>query len=56
MPKEELFNLALRRQLYFPAAEIYADAPAGFWDFGPIGVRIRNRIVELWRKELIEKE
>ena len=56
MPKEELFNLALRRQLYFPAAEIYADAPAGFWDFGPVGVRIRNRVVELWRKELLEKE
>jgi len=56
VPKEELFNLALRRQFYFPAAEIYANATAGFWDFGPVGVRIRNRIVELWRKELVEKE
>ncbi|MFH1234522.1 MAG: glycine--tRNA ligase [Candidatus Diapherotrites archaeon] len=56
MPKEELFNLALRRQLYFPAAEIYAGAPAGFWDFGPVGVRIRNKVVDLWRKELLEKE
>jgi len=56
MPKGELFNLALRRQFYFPAAEIYSNAPAGFWDFGPIGVRIRNRIIELWRKELVEKE
>jgi len=56
MPKEELFNLALRRQLYFPAAEIYANAPAGFWDFGPIGVRIRNNVLATWRKELLEKE
>ncbi|MEM0360605.1 MAG: glycine--tRNA ligase [Candidatus Diapherotrites archaeon] len=56
MPKEELFNLALRRQLYFPSAEIYAGSPAGFWDFGPIGVRIRNKIVDFWRKELLEKE
>ncbi len=56
MPRDELLNLALRRQLFFPTAEIYSSAPAGFWDFGPIGVRIRNKIVELWRKELVEKE
>jgi len=56
MPKEELFNLALRRQLFFPTAEIYSDAPAGFWDFGPIGVRIRNKVLETWRCELLEKE
>ncbi len=56
MPREELTNLALRRQLFFPAAEIYSGAPAGFWDFGPIGVRIRNKVVELWRRELLEKE
>ncbi len=56
MPKEELFNLALRRQFYFPTAEIYASAPAGFWEFGPVGVRIRNKVIELWRKELVENE
>lgn len=56
MPMDELLNLALRRQIYFPSAEIYPSAPAGFWDFGPVGVRIRNKIVGLWRKELVEKE
>jgi len=56
VPKEELINLALRRQLFFPAAEIYANAPAGFWDFGPVGVRIRNKVLDVWRRELLEKE
>ncbi|MCD6478693.1 MAG: glycine--tRNA ligase [Candidatus Diapherotrites archaeon] len=56
MPREELQNLALRRQLFYPTAEIYANAPAGFWEFGPIGVRIRNNIIAFWRKELVERE
>lgn len=56
MSHEELQNLALRRQLFYPTAEIYAGAPAGFWEFGPVGVRIRNNIIALWRRELVEKE
>ena len=56
MPREELQNLALRRQLFFPTAEIYASKPAGFWEFGPIGVRIRNNLINFWRKELVERE
>jgi len=31
-------------------------APAGFWDFGPVGVRIRNNVLATWRRELLEKE
>lgn len=56
MPKDDLINLASRRSLFFPAAEIYGSALAGFWDFGPVGEKIRRKIVELWRKELVEKE
>ena len=56
MPKEEINNLALRRALYFQSAEIYSSAPSGFWEFGPIGAAIRRRIVDFWRKELVEKE
>lgn len=53
---EDIVNLALRRSLFYPASEIYANAPAGFYDFGPFGATIRRKIVELWRKELIQKE
>src|SRR3989344_7647133 len=53
---EELVNLALRRSMFYPAAEVYAGAPSGFWEFGPIGEKVRRKIIDLWRKELVEKE
>ncbi len=49
-------NLALRRGLFFPTAEIYPNAPAGFFDYGPEGVKIRRKIMDFWRKEFVEKE
>ncbi len=56
MPKEEIINLALRRSLFYPSAEIYANAPSGFWEFGPDGEKIRRKVIDFWRKELVEKE
>ena len=56
MPKEEISNLALRRTLFFPSAEIYSNSPSGFWEFGPDGEAIRRKIVHFWRKALVEKE
>lgn len=53
---EEVVNLALRRSLFYPASEIYPNAPAGFYDFGPYGATIRRKIIETWRKELVQKE
>ena len=56
MPKNEINNLALRRALFFPSAEIYSSAIAGFFEFGPVGASIRRKIIDFWRKELVEKE
>jgi len=56
MPKEEIANLASRRSLFYPSAEIYPNAPSGFWNFGPDGETIRRKVVEFWRNELVEKE
>ncbi len=56
MPKEEIANLALRRSLFFPSADIYSKAPSGFFEFGPDGETIRRKIVNLWRKQLVERE
>ncbi len=56
MPKEEIINLALRRGLFYPAAEIYPNSPSGFWDFGPDGETIRRKVIDFWRNELVEKE
>lgn len=53
---EDIVNLALRRSLFYPASEIYANAPAGMYDFGPTGAAIRRNIVSLWRKQLVSRE
>ncbi|GAG16071.1 unnamed protein product, partial [marine sediment metagenome] len=53
---EEIVNLALRRGLFYPASEIYASAPAGFYDYGPYGAAIKRKIVDVWRQELVQKE
>jgi len=56
MTYEEIINLALRRSLFYPASEIYANAPAGFYDYGPFGATIKRKIIEIWRKQLVQKE
>ncbi len=52
---ETVIKLALERGFYFPSCEIYGDAPAGFWDYGPNGVNMKNKFIELWRRELIRR-
>jgi glycyl-tRNA synthetase len=49
-------DLALRRGIYFPSAEIYSDTPAGFWDYGPLGVALKRRIIELWRQTIVKRD
>jgi len=53
---EKLIELASRKSIFYPAAEIYPNSPAGFWDFGPIGQAIRRKIIDFWRHELLQKE
>lgn len=53
---EKTIELASRRSIFYPAAEIYPDSPAGFWDFGPIGQAIRRKIIDFWRHEFLQKE
>ncbi len=51
-----LMDLSLRRSIFFPSAEIYGESFSGFWDYGFYGTAIKNKIVEAWRKDLVEKE
>lgn len=53
---EDIINLALRRSIFFPSSEIYPNSPAGFYDFGPYGVAIRQKIIDTWRKNFVKKE
>jgi len=56
MNYETVMKLALERGFYFPSCEIYSDSQAGFWEYGPSGVNIKNKFIELWRRELIRRD
>ncbi len=53
---DTIMKLALERGFYFPSCEIYADAQAGFWEYGPTGVNMKNKFLELWRRELLRRD
>jgi len=56
MNYDDVMKLALERGFYFPSCEIYADAQAGFWEYGPSGVGLKNKYLELWRRELVRRD
>lgn len=56
MNYEDVMKLALERGFYFPSCEVYADAQAGFWEYGPSGVSLKNKFLELWRRELLRRD
>ena len=56
MNYEDVMKLALERGFYFPSCEVYGDAQAGFWEYGPSGVSLKNKFLELWRRELIRRD
>ncbi len=48
-----LVNLCTRRSIIIPAFEVYGEV-AGFYDYGPIGTRIKHNIENFWRKFFID--
>ncbi len=44
---EELAIFCKRRGFVYPSGEIYGGL-AGFWDFGPLGVELKNNIKQEW--------
>ncbi|MDG6979452.1 MAG: glycine--tRNA ligase [Nitrososphaerota archaeon] len=56
MNYEDVMNLAQRRGYLIRSAEAYPNTPAGFWDYGPLGVSLRNRYVEMWRKSIVKRD
>lgn len=51
---EKIVSLCANRGIIFPSAEIYGGV-AGFFDYGPVGVTLKNRIRSFWRSEFIIK-
>lgn len=49
---EDIVSLCKRRGFVFQASEIYGGL-SGFWDFGPLGVELVNKIKSEWWKAVV---
>ncbi|MDQ3014437.1 MAG: glycine--tRNA ligase [bacterium] len=50
---EKIISLAKRRGFIYQGSEIYGGL-AGTWDYGPLGVTLRNNVKQLWWKMFVD--
>ncbi len=50
---EQIVSLCKRRGFIYPASEIYGGIN-GFWDYGPLGVLLKNNIRDWWWRNMVE--
>src|SRR5438105_7217945 len=50
---EHIVSLSKRRGFIYPASEIYGGIN-GFWDYGPLGVLLKNNIRDWWWRNMVE--
>ena len=50
---EKIVSLAKRRGFVFQSSEIYGGLSSA-WDYGPLGVELKNRIQKRWWKEMTQ--
>ncbi|MDD3288548.1 MAG: glycine--tRNA ligase [Alphaproteobacteria bacterium] len=48
-----IVSLCKRRGFVYPASEIYGGLN-GFWDFGPLGVQLKNNLRDAWWHAMVE--
>jgi glycyl-tRNA synthetase len=51
---ETLVSLCKRRGIVFPSSEIYGGLRAA-WDYGPLGVEIKNNIKRQWWRSMVQE-
>ena len=51
---EDIVSLCKRRGFVFPGSDIYGGM-AGTWDFGPLGVMLKNKITAAWWQFWVEQ-
>ena len=51
---EKMVSLCKRRGFVFQGSEIYGGL-GGFWDYGPLGVELRNNIKGAWWKAVVQE-
>ena len=49
---KNLVALCKRRGFIFPASEIYGGIN-GFWDYGPLGVELKNNLAQSWWRRMV---
>ena len=50
---QKIISLCKRRGFVFPNSEIYGGI-AGFYDYGPLGVELKNNIKREWWREMVQ--
>ncbi len=50
---DDIVSLCKRRGFIFPGSDVYGGF-AGTWDFGPLGVMLKNRIMQEWWKFFVD--
>ena len=51
---DEIVNLCKNRGIIFPGSDIY-DGLANTWDYGPVGVELKNNIKRAWWKKFVQE-
>ena len=51
---DDLVSLCARRGIVFPSSEIYGGV-SGFWDYGPLGVELKNNVKALWWQRVVRE-
>ena len=49
---DAIVNLSKRRGFVYPSSEIYGGLRAS-WDYGPLGVELKNNIKRLWWRSMV---
>ena len=52
-PLDPIVALCKRRGFVYPASEIYGGIN-GFWDYGPLGVLLKNNVRDHWWRHMVE--
>ncbi len=52
---ETIVNLCKNRGYVYPGSEIYGGL-ANTWDYGPLGVELKNNVKKAWMKKFVQEE
>jgi glycyl-tRNA synthetase len=50
---DKIVSLCKRRGFVYPGSEIYGGL-AGMWDYGPLGIELKNNLKQLWWKMFVK--